>query len=67
MTSVRFYGSPQKLNRMQQIPIQANGTRIDIALSVKYLALTLNQSISWKDHVHAISLMHEDKSNDGPH
>ena len=43
MTSVRAFGRPQKLNRMQQISTQANGTSISMAYGYPYIALSFKK------------------------
>ena len=52
-----IFGSPQKLNRIQDISVKVEGTSIERKQSFKYLGVTLQQSMSWADHhVHAISV-----------
>ena len=51
-----IFGSPQKLNRIQEVSIQVKDARIDRATSFKYLGVTLYQSMSWADHVDAICM-----------
>ena len=51
-----IFGSPQKLNRIQGISVKVEGTSIERTQSFKYLGVTLQQSMSWADHVDAISM-----------
>ena len=50
-----IFGSPQKLNRIQDILVKAEGTCIKRTQSFKYLGVTVNQSMSWADHIDTIS------------
>jgi len=50
-----IFGSPQKLNRIQNILVKVEDTCIERTQPSKYLGVTLNQSMSWADHVDAIS------------
>ena len=50
-----IFGSPQKLNRIQDILVKVEGTCIERTQSFKYLGVAFNQSMSWADHVDAIS------------
>ena len=53
-----IFGSPQKLNCIQEVSIQVKDTTCSIerATSFKYLGVTLHQSMSWADHVNAICM-----------
>ena len=51
-----IFGSPQKLNRIQNILVKVEDTCIERTQSFKYLGVTRNQSMSWADHVDAISM-----------
>ena len=51
-----IFGSPQKLIRIQGISVKVEGTSIERSQSFKYLGVTLHQSMSWADHVDAISM-----------
>ena len=51
-----IFGSPQKLNRIQGVSVKVEGTSIERTQSFKYLGVTLQQSMSWADHVDAISM-----------
>ena len=50
-----YLGSPQKLNRIQDILVKVEGTCIEKTQSFKCLGMTFNQSMSWADHIDAIS------------
>ena len=50
-----IFGSPQKLNRIQDILVKVEDTCIERTQSFKYLGMTLNQSMSWANHVDDIS------------
>ena len=50
-----IFGSPEKLNHIQDILFQVEDTCIERTQSLKYLGVTLNQSMSWANHVDAIS------------
>ena len=43
-----IFGSPQKLNRIQDISVKVEGTSIERKQSFKYLGVTLQQSMSWQ-------------------
>ena len=49
-----IFGSPHKLNRIQEVSIQVKGTRIDRTESFQYLGVTLHQSMSWSDHIDSV-------------
>ena len=49
------FGSPQKLNCIQDVLIKVEDTCVKRTQSFKYLGLTFNQSTSWTDHVDTIS------------
>ena len=51
-----IFGSSQKLNRIQGISVKVEETSIERTQSFKYLGVTLQQSMSWADHVDAISM-----------
>ena len=51
-----IFGSTQKLNRIQGISVKVEGTSIERTQSFKYLGVTLQHSMSWADHVDAISM-----------
>ena len=51
-----IFGSHQKLNRIQDFSVQLEGTCIVKIESFEYLGVTLHQSMSWADHVDAISV-----------
>ena len=51
-----IFGSSQKLNRIQGISVKVEETSIEGTQSFKYLGVTLQQSMSWADHVDAISM-----------
>ena len=48
-----IFGSPWKLNRIQDILVE--GTYIERTQLFKYLSVTFNPSMSWADHIDAIS------------
>ena len=49
-------GSPKKLNHIQDILVEVEGTCIERTQSFKCLGMTFNQSMSWADHIDAISM-----------
>ena len=48
------FGSPQKLAKIGDLDIYANDQLLEGVESFKYLAVTLQQNMSWYDHVNAI-------------
>ena len=51
-----IFGSPKKLNHIQDILVEVEGTCIERTQSFKCLGMTFNQSMSWADHIDAISM-----------
>ena len=49
-----IFGSPWKLNHIQDILVKVEGTYIERTQLFKYLSVTFNQSMSWADHIDAI-------------
>ena len=45
------FGSPQKLRNVSNISIQVDGKQLERTESFKHLGVTIQQSMSWTDHV----------------
>ena len=49
------YGSPRKLNKFQGLSLTANGNALERNESFKYLGVTINQHMTWSDHISILS------------
>ena len=50
-----LYGSFRKLIKFQSVALTANGSSLERQESLKYLGVTINQNLSWSDHISNLS------------
>ena len=49
------YGSPRKLNKFPGLSLTANGNALERNESFKYQGVTINQHMTWSDHISILS------------
>ena len=50
-----IYGSSCKLNKFQSLSLTDNGSALERNEAFKYLGVTINQSMTWSDHISILS------------